>query len=97
MPAYAVLINFTDQGARELKLVARRVRAMQNASSEGGVKLLGWYMTMGSYDAVAIAEAPDDETMAQGLLRVGAEGMIRTTTLRAFPLEEFEEFCRALP
>jgi uncharacterized protein with GYD domain len=85
------------KGARELKLVAQRVREMQNAGPQDGVKLLGWYLTMGGYDAVAIAESPDDETMALGLLRVGAEGTIRTTTLRAFPLEEFEAFTRGMP
>ena len=97
MPAYVALVNFTDQGAKELKLVAERVREMQNAGPQAGVKLLGWYLTMGPYDAVAIAEAPDDETMAIGLLRVSGEGRIRTTTLRAFPLEEFEGFVQTLP
>jgi uncharacterized protein with GYD domain len=94
MPAYVALINFTEKGARETALVAQRVRAMQNATDQGGVKLLAWYMTMGNYDAVAIAEAPDDETMAIGLLRIATEGTVRTTTLRAFPLEEFESFVR---
>jgi uncharacterized protein with GYD domain len=70
---------------------------MQNAGPQGTVTLLGWYLTMGGYDAVAIAEAPDDETMATGLLRLGAEGTVRTTTLRAFPLEDFEEMIRPLP
>jgi uncharacterized protein with GYD domain len=97
MPAYVVLINFTDQGARAVKLVAQRVREMQNAGPQPGVTLLGWYLTMGSYDAVAIAEAPDDETMATGLLRLGTEGTVRTSTMRAFPLEDFEDLIRPLP
>lgn len=96
MPAYVALINFTDQGAKDLPHIAARVRHMQNAGFEDGVKLLAWYLTMGAYDAVAIAEAADDETMIRGLLRVGAEGTIRTTTLRALPLEEFEGMLRSM-
>jgi|SRR5579871_6518363 len=96
MPAYIALINFTDQGVKDLAQVAARVRQMQNQSAPDGVKLLGWYLTMGAYDAVAIAEAPDDLTMARGLLQVSGEGAIRTTTLTAFPLEEFEQMVSTL-
>ena len=96
MAAYVVLITFTDQGAKDIKQIARRVRHMQNQGPQDGVKLLGWYLTMGAYDAVAVAEAPDDETMARALLHVGTEGTIRTVTLKAFPLEEFEEIVGTL-
>ena len=97
MGSYVVLINFTDQGVKDIKQIATRVRHMQNEGLRDGVKLLGWYLTMGPYDAVAVAEAPDDETMARGLLHVGAEGTIRSVTLRAFPLEEFEQMLGTLP
>jgi uncharacterized protein with GYD domain len=95
MTAYISLINFTDSGVRDLGPMAERVRAMQNRGEQEGVRLLAWYATMGEYDAVAIAEATDDETMMQALLRVGGEGAIRTSTLRAFPLEDFEQMVRA--
>jgi uncharacterized protein with GYD domain len=52
---------------------------------------------MGEHDAVAIAEAPDDEAMMRGLLQVAAEGDIRTETLQAFPLAEFEQLVGSLP
>jgi uncharacterized protein with GYD domain len=97
MPAYITLINFTDHGARDISLIAQRVRRMQNDGSIGEVKLLAWYLTMGGHDAVAIAEAPDDQAMMRGLLQVAAEGDIRTETLRAFPLEEFEHLVSSLP
>ncbi len=97
MPAYVVLIDFTDQGARDMKQMAVRVRHMQNQTQPDGVKLLAWYLTMGNHDAVAIAEASDDETMARALLLLGTEGMVRTTTLTAFPLEDFEQMVATLP
>jgi uncharacterized protein with GYD domain len=46
------------------------------------------FWTVGPYDAVAIVEAPDDETITSFLLTIGAQGNIRTTTLRAFDRNE---------
>jgi hypothetical protein len=37
---------------------------------------------------VAVADAPDDETLAAGLLATAAAGNIRTTTMRAFSADE---------
>jgi len=52
---------------------------------------------MGEYDAVAIVEAPSDEVLMTHMAGVGAQGEIRTTTLRAFPTEEFAEMVKKLP
>lgn len=46
------------------------------------------YWTMGTYDVVAIIEAPDDESAAAFLLGIGSLGNGRTTTLRACDQEE---------
>jgi uncharacterized protein with GYD domain len=37
---------------------------------------------------VAILEAPDEETLAASLLKLGAVGNLRTSTLRAFTADE---------
>ena len=46
-------------------------------------------MTMGSFDNVAVIEAPDDETIAKYVLTLGSEGNLRTVTLKAFPEESY--------
>ena len=46
------------------------------------------YWTLGSYDIVAVSEAPDDETATAFALALGGQGNIRTTTLRAFDAAE---------
>jgi uncharacterized protein with GYD domain len=46
------------------------------------------YWTLGNHDIVALAEAPDDESLAAGLLAVAGQGNVRTTTLRAFSKDE---------
>jgi len=52
---------------------------------------------MGQYDYVAIAEVPSDEVGMTGLLSLGMQGNVRTTTLRAFTNKEFAEIVKKLP
>ena len=52
---------------------------------------------MGDYDAVAIVEAPDDETYARNILAAASQGHIRTTTLKAFTEEEYRRIVGSLP
>jgi uncharacterized protein with GYD domain len=44
--------------------------------------------TVGEYDAIAIADFPDDESGMAALLRVGSLGNVRTRSLRAFSADE---------
>jgi uncharacterized protein with GYD domain len=46
------------------------------------------YWTLGSYDIVAIVEAPDVETITAIGLSIGKLGNVRTETLRAFSKAE---------
>jgi len=48
-------------------------------------------MLQGSYDAVLILEAPNDEALAKFLLKIGSLGNVRTTTLRAHPEAEYRK------
>jgi uncharacterized protein with GYD domain len=70
-------------------------QAMQRAEQAGGKLTI--YVTMGEYDAVAILEAPDDQAAMRGQLELGTQGNIRTTTLKAFSREEFEQVVGSLP
>jgi len=97
MATYLVLFNLTEQGVRDIKSAPDRIRRNAEATASRGAKVVSWYLTMGQYDAAAIIEAPDDATLAAGLLALGAQGNVRTTTLRAFSLEEFEKIVGAIP
>jgi uncharacterized protein with GYD domain len=87
MPTYVSLINWTDQGIRNVKETIQRAdSAGQLAQKHGGSLQVYW--TVGPYDIVAITEAPDDESATAFLLEVGSLGNVRTTTLRAYDREE---------
>lgn len=89
MPKFISLINWTDQGIRNFKGSVDRANAAGQIAEKLGGKMTDIFWTLGQYDVVAISEFPDDETGEAFLLAIGAQGNVRTTTLRAFDAEEF--------
>jgi uncharacterized protein with GYD domain len=88
MPRYIALIDWTEQGVRGFKDTVDRYEAADNALEALGVQFADVYWTLGTHDIVALVDAPDDETLAAGLLAIAGQGNLRTTTLRAFTRDE---------
>jgi uncharacterized protein with GYD domain len=88
MPTYIALGNFTDQGIRTVKDSPKRADAVNEAAKKFGARMTQIYWTLGSYDIVAIVEAPDDAAATAFALAVGGAGNVRTQTLRAFAKDE---------
>ncbi len=97
MAAYIILVRYTDPGIRNIKDSPKRLDAAKAAFKAAGAELKQWYLAMGRYDAVVIAEAPDDETAAKLSMAVGALGNVRTETLRVFTEDEYRKLIAALP
>ncbi len=97
MAIWVSLVNLTDQGIKNIKQGPGRLEEAANKIEEVGGKLLGFYLTMGDYDYVTIVEGPSDEVAMIFLMGMGAEGNIRTKTLKAFTLDEFKEMVKGLP
>ena len=96
MPAYVMLANWTDQGARQVKESPKRLDAAKKALVEMGGELKSFYMTMGDYDMIAIYEAPDDAVAARFTLLLGQMGSVRTRTLKAFPEAAYRAIVNSL-
>jgi uncharacterized protein with GYD domain len=97
MPTYIMLVNWTQQGIEKIKECPGRVDAVKSLFKEMAGEVKGFYLVMGRYDAVVIAEAPNDETAAKIALALGSKGRVRTETLRAFNEDEFRKIIGALP
>jgi uncharacterized protein with GYD domain len=91
MPSYIHLIQFKDQGIRNIQDTVKRGDAAIAEAEKMGMKIVEEYWTMGGYDAVVIFEAPDDETMSAFALKVGSLGNVAGQTLRAFRRNEMEK------
>jgi uncharacterized protein with GYD domain len=97
MPMLITLYKWTDQGVRNVKGSPDRVAAATKAAEALGMKLLGIWWTMGEYDLVSVAETPDDATGTAFALGLAAQGNVRTTTMKAFTMEEFAEILKKIP
>jgi uncharacterized protein with GYD domain len=90
MATYIVLASFTDQGIRKVKDSPKRATAFKDMAKKCGATVKDVFWTLGTYDIVAIVEAPDDTSMTALGLSSGALGNIRTQTLRAFTQEDMK-------
>ena len=97
MATYVMLINYTDTGIQHFKAIGDRLAHARRGAKELGAELVSFYLTMGEYDAVAVVEAPDDETAAKLSLVNAANGRVRIKTVRAFTEPETVHLASQLP
>jgi uncharacterized protein with GYD domain len=97
MPTYIILNQWTQQGLQTIKDAPARLDAAKKAAQAMGGEIKTFYLVMGQYDFVVIAEAPNDEAVAKLLLAVGAQGNFRTETLKAFTEDEYRKIVASLP
>ena len=97
MATYILLSRFTQQGLQTIKDGPPRLDAAKETLRGLGAELKHFYLALGEYDAVAIIEAPDDETVARASLAIGSQGNVRIETLRAFKEDEYRKLVGSLP
>jgi uncharacterized protein with GYD domain len=84
MQTYILLVNFTDQGMRNIKDTIKRAHAFEDMAKKSGavLQVLCWTIV------IAVFEAPDDESATALTFSTGALGNTRAEMLRAFSFEE---------
>ncbi len=96
MGHYVSLLRYTPQGASKIKESPARLDAARRAAEAAGGKIHSWFLTMGKYDAVIIAEFPSDDAAAKFMLNTGALGNVTTQTMKAFNEAEFRKIVASL-
>lgn len=97
MATYITLMSWTQQGITDVKHSPERLAAAREGFKALGVELKQFFMTMGRYDLVVVAEGPDDATVAKALLMVASGGGVRSETMRAFTEDEYRNILGSLP
>src|SRR5438552_19114316 len=90
MAMYISLIQFTEQGIRNVKDTVKRGDAAIGEAEKMGMKISEEFWTMGAYDVVVMFDAPNDETMSAFLLKIGSMGYVKSKTLLALRTQEME-------
>jgi uncharacterized protein with GYD domain len=96
MATYLMLLNWTDQGIRNVKESPKRLDAAKKLAKDLGGEIKSVYMTQGSFDLVLITEMPNDEKVASFVLKVGSLGNVRTTTLKAYSEDDYRKIIGGL-
>ena len=57
-----------------------RSEAIAEMLAAAGGRLIGWYLTLGRYDWLIVAEAPDERTLVSAVLAAAAGGSLSDIT-----------------
>jgi uncharacterized protein with GYD domain len=90
MANYVSLLQFTEQGIRNVNDTIKRSAAATAEAEKMGLKVTDAFWTMGAYDVVLLLDAPDDETVSAFSLKLGSLGNVKSQTMRAFGRKEME-------
>jgi uncharacterized protein with GYD domain len=96
MVRYLSLVNFTPDGARNIKDTVKRAKAFQSLVEQAGGTVVGLYWAMGDADGAAIFEAPSEEAATTVLLKLAQQGNVRTRSLRIYNQEEMAKILKGL-
>ena len=96
MATYISLINFTEQGVRNIKDSPDRYGTFKAMAEKMGITVKAFYYTTGRYDAVSIVEGTD-EAVATAMLKAASLGNVRSETLRGFSIDEAKKIIGNIP
>jgi uncharacterized protein with GYD domain len=97
MVTNVILMKLTHEGARHIKDAPKRFREAIDGFEAMGGKVIAFYAITGEYDYVAIGQAPSDEIALGFVVGLTAQGNVRSTTMRAFSMDEFAGAIEKLP
>ena len=87
MPHYVTLVKWTGRGLQDVMDAPQRFAGVIRMVENRGGKIQ-IFSTMGEYDFVAVAEAPNDEVAMQAALLLESAGNAGTVTMKAWTLDE---------
>lgn len=97
MPTYVSLWNFTQDGIENVDESPERLDEAKGLFEALGGELREFYLTMGQYDVVIIADFPDDEAAAKAAITIAKGGTASSETLTAFDEAGFRDIVAGLP
>ena len=96
MVTYVMLLNWTDQGIKNVKDSPKRLDAVKKLAKGLGGEVKAFYMTLGLYDLVLIVDMPNNDKLASFGLKLGSLGNVRSTTLKTFSEDDYRRIVAGL-
>jgi len=96
MVTAVMLLNWTDHGIKNVKESPKRLDGVKKLAKNMGGEVKSFYMTLGVYDLVLIVDMPNNDKLASFGLKLGSLGNVRSTTLKAFPEDDYRRIIAGL-
>ncbi|MCE3224068.1 MAG: uncharacterized protein K0S58_2248 [Nitrospira sp.] len=96
MVTYLMLLNWTDQGIKNVKDSPKRLDAVKKLAKDMGGEVKAFYLTMGQYDLVLVVDMPNNDKLAGFALKFGSLGNVRSTTLKTFSEDDYRRIIASL-
>jgi uncharacterized protein with GYD domain len=97
MAIFITTLQFTEQGIKAVRDTCKRASAFKTTADKLGIKVMGEYWTLGTFDGVIVFEAPDEATATAAMLHLSSHGNLRTQTARALDAAEMQKVLGLLP
>jgi uncharacterized protein with GYD domain len=89
------LVNFTEQGIRNVKDSPQRAKAFRELCKQHGVQVRELLWTQGTYDMLVVTEGAE-EALSTVLVSVARLGNVRTQSMRAMDQETWQRVLEKL-
>ena len=89
MATYLMLSTVGPEGMATLRQSPERLREVNAEVEAMGVRVVAQWALLGQYDFATVIEAPDEQTVMQVTVALGARGTIKTKTLTAMSVDDF--------
>src|SRR4026209_146779 len=96
MVTYLMLLNWTDQGIKNVKDSPKRLDGVKKLAKDLGGEVKSFYMTLGEYDLVLIVDMPNNDKLARFGLKLGSLSNGRATTHRCVSEDNYHRIISGL-
>jgi len=97
MPMFMMYLSWTEQGIRNIKDAPKRAQAARELAKKMGITIKEIYLTSGDNDLVVMVDTPNGDNVAKFAMALGAQGNVRSRTVRAWPESEMHKLISELP
>ena len=97
MVTYMILMKLTDQGIKNVKAAPERIERGLKGLEKAGAKVIGFWIALGKYDYVSIADFDSDEAALAIGIGLGSEGNVTVESVKLFSKEQFAGIIKMLP
>ena len=88
MATYVILYTFTPEGAKNIRESIKTAGRVRQQNARIGFTIKDVYWLQGSYDMMAVVDAPSEEAMMGAMMNVVSAGNVTSVTMRAFDAVE---------